>query len=161
MGGVDPRVVVHICTRLEQRVDQFIVALSESHLQAVDGILVHHGSSLQQQAAALQVVVGHGKKERGPALVVIVTAHPRVKHEVWIIAGFQQRLHTVCVAPGSCRMERAHPTFLDSAELGHWDELLQSPGGKKSSFHPNRCVSNNTPVDTFDFHDLSYSMWPW
>lgn len=155
MGGVDPRVVVHICTRLEQRVDQFIVALSESHLQTVDGILVHHGSSLQQQAAALQIVVGHGKKECGPALIVIVTAHPLVKHEVWIVAGFKQRLHTMGMAPSSCRVEGTHATFLDSTELGHWDELLQSPVRNKSSFTKIIVLQiAHTQIILIFFHDL-------
>uniref|UniRef100_A0A8C2XK13 Ankyrin repeat and SOCS box containing 14b n=1 Tax=Cyclopterus lumpus TaxID=8103 RepID=A0A8C2XK13_CYCLU len=53
VGGVDARVVVHVGPELQQIVDQFVVALSESHLQAVDGVLVHHRPGLQQQAGAL------------------------------------------------------------------------------------------------------------
>lgn len=154
MGGVDPGVVVHVCAGLEQRVDQLIVALSESHLQTVDGVLVHHGPGVQQQTAALQVVVGHGEKERRPALVVVVAAHPWVKHEVWVVAGSQQRLHTMGMPAGGCRMEGAHPTFLDGAELGHRDELLQSPVRRKNPHSPTRpCfqLSTHTRVEKMDF----------
>lgn len=108
--GVDTRVVIHVGPGLQQRVDQFIVALSESHLQTVDGILVHHCPGLQQQAGALKIVVCHGEEEGGPALVVVAAAHPRVQHEVWVEASFQQHLETMGVSASCCGMKRTHPT---------------------------------------------------
>lgn len=141
VGGVDTGVVVYICPKLQQCVDQFIVALSKGHLQTVDGILVHHRPSLQQQAGALKIIVGHCEKEGRPALILIVAAHPRVQHEVWIITSFEQCLHTVGMPPSSCRMERTHPTFLHCLQFSRRDEVLQCPV-KESSF------SDTTEVQT-------------
>ena len=125
VGGVDPGVVVDVGPGLQQGVDHLVVALPEGHLQAADGVLVHHGAGLQQLPRALQVVVGHGEEQGGAPLVVVVTAHPLVQHHVGVVARAEQRLDARGVAPRRRRVEGAHPALLHRLHLGHWDEVLQ------------------------------------
>ncbi|TNN39919.1 hypothetical protein EYF80_049908 [Liparis tanakae] len=127
VGGVDTGVVVDVGPGPQQAVDELVVALPERHLQAADGVLVDHGAGLQQQAGAAEVVVGHGEEEGRPAPVSVAAAHPRVQHEVGIVAGFEERLHAVGVAPRGGGVEGAHPALLHGVQLGDRDEALQGP----------------------------------